>query len=108
MITKLIDPLYRLRYIALVEGFSFLFLLFVSMPMKYYMGYAEFSYYVGLTHGYLFVIYIFFAIENLTRGRIEFLQFLRVFIASIIPFGTFFNDKMLKQQQEKFKTIKTV
>ena len=71
--------------------------------MKYYMGYAEFSFYVGLIHGYLFVIYLFFAIENLIRKRIKFLQFLRVVIASIIPFGTFFNDKMLIQQQATFK-----
>ena len=38
MLINLRDPIYRLRSIALIEGFSFLLLLFVSMPLKYYMG----------------------------------------------------------------------
>ena len=58
MLAKFKNPLYRLRAIALVEGCSFLLLLFVSMPLKYYMGMAEFSFMVGLAHGYLFLAYI--------------------------------------------------
>ncbi len=101
MLESLKNPVYRLRSIALIEGFSFLLLLFVSMPLKYYMGMATFSYYVGLSHGYLFITYIILATETLIRRRISIEQFRRVLIASIIPFGTFFNDKMLKNQQEK-------
>lgn len=96
------DPLQRFRTIALIEGLSFLLLLFVSMPMKYYLGFAGFSWWVGAIHGGLFVVYIILAIEILIRRRINFLQFLRVIIASIIPFGTFFNERMLKAQQIKF------
>ena len=102
MLVNIYDPVYRLRTIALVEGLSFLLLLFVSMPLKYYMGMRGFSFYVGAVHGGLFVVYIILALETLVRRRIGFLQFLRVLVASIIPFGTFFNDKMLKEQQEKF------
>ena len=95
----MLNPLYRFRMIALVEGLSYLLLLFVSMPMKYYLGYATFSWYVGMAHGVLFVIYIVLALEIFIRRQINFWQFLRVFIASIIPFGTFFNEKMLKERQ---------
>lgn len=102
MLDNISDPVYRLRVIALVEGLSFLLLLFVSMPLKYYLGMRDFSFYVGSAHGGLFVVYIIFALETLIRRRIGFLQFIRVFVASIIPFGTFFNDKMLKEQQENF------
>ena len=105
MFEKIREPVYPLRAIAVVEGFSFLLLLFVSMPLKYYMGMATFSYYVGLTHGYLFVAYIFIAIYTIARGQISGLQFLRVLIASVIPFGTFFNDPMLKKQQEKVTAV---
>ena len=96
------DPIYRLRAIALIEGFSFIFLLFVSMPLKYYMGMAEFSFAVGLTHGYLFLAYIIIAIDTLIRRRINGLQFVFVLFVSIIPFGTFYNDPRLKRQQEKY------
>ena len=96
------DPIYRLRAIALIEGFSFIFLLFVSMPLKYYMGMADFSYAVGLTHGYLFLTYIIIAIDTLVRRRINGLQFAFVLIVSIIPFGTFYNEPKLKLLQENF------
>lgn len=98
----LTDPLERFRKIAFIEGLSFLLLLFVSMPMKYYLGYASFSWYVGAAHGGLFILYIILAIEILLRRRINLIQFFRVIIASVIPFGTFFNDKMLKEQQIRY------
>jgi integral membrane protein len=63
MFAKLTDPIFRLRSVALIEGFSFLLLLFVSMPLKYYMGMRGFSFYVGALHGALFVIYIFIAFK---------------------------------------------
>ena len=102
MLSYINDPLARFRAIALLEGLSFLFLLFVSMPLKYMMGITEFSFFIGMTHGVLFVIYIVLALEIVIRRHITALQFIRVFIASIIPFGTFFNEGMLKKQQEKF------
>lgn len=108
MYANLIDPLCRLRVIALFEGSSFIFMLFISRPLRIYLDMADFGYNVGLIHGLLFVIYILFAIENIIRRRINFVQFLRVFVASIIPFGTFFNDKMLRRQQEKFNNLETV
>jgi len=95
------DPMDRFRMIAFIEGLSFLVLLFISMPMKYYFGFKTFSYYVGLSHGYLFVLYLVFALEILIRRRITVLQFFIAFVASIIPFGTFINDKYLKRQQQK-------
>jgi len=105
MFAKLTDPIFRLRSIALIEGFSFLLLLFVSMPLKYYMGMRGFSFYVGALHGALFVIYIFIALDNIARQRLNIIQFIRVIIASVIPFGTFFNDSMLKDLQEPITKI---
>ncbi|MBT5187063.1 MAG: DUF3817 domain-containing protein [Kordiimonadaceae bacterium] len=101
MFGKLKDPIQRLRTIAFIEGLSFLTLLFISMPLKYYMGMAEFSYYVGLTHGYLFITYLVIALDTLVRRKITVGQFFWVFIVSIIPFGTFLYDPRLKLQQEK-------
>ncbi|MCC3859854.1 DUF3817 domain-containing protein [Pseudemcibacter aquimaris] len=96
------DPVYRLRMLAVLEGFSLIFLLFVSMPMKYYLGFATFSFYVGAIHGGLFVIYVILSLEVLIRRRYSFFGFLRTFIASSVPFGTFLNDKWLKKHQFDF------
>lgn len=93
------DPVYRLRMLAVLEGTSLLTLLFISMPMKYYLGFATFSWWVGAVHGFLFVVYVILSLEVLIRRRYSFVGFLRTFIASSIPFGTFWNDKWLKQHQ---------
>ena len=46
------------RIIALAEGISFLTLLFVAMPMKYFMGMPEVVRVVGSIHGGLFLLYV--------------------------------------------------
>ena len=101
MLAKLKDPIQRLRTIAFIEGLSFLTLLFISMPFKYYMGMAGFNYYVGLIHGYLFITYLIIALDTLIRRKITGGQFFWAFVVSIIPFGTFLYDPRLKRQQEK-------
>ena len=101
MLTNISDPVFRLRIIAIIEGFSFLSLLFITMPLKYYMDMREPNIYVGYAHGVLFIVYIVLALETVIRRRINAFQFLRVIVASIIPFGTFFNEKMLKEQEQK-------
>ena len=46
------------RMIALAEGISFLTLLFIAMPMKYFIGMPEVVRVVGSIHGGLFVLYV--------------------------------------------------
>ena len=46
------------RMTALAEGVSFLTLLFVAMPMKYFMGMPEVVRVVGSIHGGLFLLYV--------------------------------------------------
>lgn len=105
MISVLSEPLHRFRILALIEGISFLLIFAVSLPFKYMLGYTTVPYIIGMSHGVLFVLYILMAIELIIRSRVTFFQFLRIIFASIVPFGTFFNDKMLKQQHQKFCTI---
>lgn len=102
MIAVFSEPLHRFRILALIEGISFLLIFGVSLPLKYMLGYTTIPYIIGMSHGVLFVLYVIMAIELIIRRRVRFFQFLRIIIASIIPFGTFFNDKMLKEQQLKF------
>jgi len=102
MIAVFSEPLHRFRILALIEGISFLLIFGVSLPLKYMLGYTTIPYIIGMSHGVLFVLYVIMAIELIIRRRVTFFQFLRIIFASIIPFGTFFNDKMLKEQQLKF------
>lgn len=87
-----------LRVIGLLEGISWILLLFIAMPLKYGWGQPEMVRWVGSAHGGLFVAYV---LLSLYVGQIYnwlLLQTtLKVFIGSILPFGTFWVDqKVLK------------
>lgn len=47
-----------LRILGLVEGLSFLMLLFVAMPLKYVWGNPILVKYVGMGHGILVIAFI--------------------------------------------------
>ncbi|MEK7433521.1 MAG: DUF3817 domain-containing protein [Cyanobacteriota bacterium] len=88
----------RLRTIALCEGVSYMLLLFIAMPMKYILGLAIAVKIVGMLHGILFVLMIFSIAEVKGKNLLPFDMLIKVFIASLIPFGTFIIDKQLKEK----------
>ncbi|WP_281614372.1 DUF3817 domain-containing protein [Flammeovirga sp. SubArs3] len=47
-----------MRLIALLEGISFLLILFVSMPLKYITDIHESNKIIGMGHGVLFILYM--------------------------------------------------
>ena len=87
------------RMIALAEGISFLSLLLIAMPMKYFMGMPEVVRVVGTMHGVLFLLYVGLLATLHFRQRWSFMFSLYAFIASIIPFGTFVLDKQLREKE---------
>ena len=87
------------RIISLAEGISLLVLLFIAMPMKYFMGMPEVVRIVGSIHGGLFVLYVVvLAVIHFTQ-RWSFLFSLGALVASFIPFGTFVLDKYLRKKE---------
>jgi integral membrane protein len=88
------------RIIALIEGWSYLILLFISMPLKYIFSIKQPVMINGWIHGLLFVA---FAILLLRVWYIRKWPFKKAFIAgiaSLIPFGTFWFDKELKKEEK--------
>ena len=85
--------LQALRIIALLEGLSFLGLLFIAMPMKYFMDMPTAVKIPGMAHGGLFVAYILLAIVVGLDKNWNTKQFAIVILGSILPFGTFYADK---------------
>jgi len=91
----------RLRAIAFVEGISYLLLLIVAMPMKYVLGIKLGVTIVGGLHGALFVTFAFMTLHAMIVYKKGLLWGIKVGIASIIPLGTFFLDKDMKEFAEK-------
>lgn len=85
--------------IGLAEGSSFITLLFIAMPMKYFMGMPEVVRVVGSIHGALFVLYVGLLAAIHFRQRWSSMFSLYALVASIIPFGTFMLDKHLREKE---------
>ena len=81
------------RKIAFAEGVSFLLLLFIAMPLKYFAGLPLMVTIVGGMHGILFIAFIILALLVKSEFARNFWWLLKAFIASIIPFGTFVMDR---------------
>ena len=87
------------RTISFAEGVSLLTLLFIAMPMKYFMGMPEVVKVVGWIHGVLFMVYVVVLILVEFKYRWSFLFFVGAMAASVIPFGTFILDKQIKKKE---------
>ena len=93
------SPIGRLRLIAFLEGVSFLVLLGIAMPLKYYAGMPLAVKTVGMAHGILFVLFIFSIIEVKISHKWSFAKTFLSFLSSLIPFGTFVLDaRVLKKE----------
>jgi integral membrane protein len=91
--TLLQTTLGRLRIIAFLEGISFLLLLGIAMPLKYLASYPGPVKIVGMAHGVLFIAYVVWLVLAHVEYRWGFGKTVLAFIASLIPFGTFYADK---------------
>jgi integral membrane protein len=95
MINKLLKTaIGRLRIIAFMEGCSYLLLGF-TMILKYKFSMPQPNYIVGLAHGILFVLYIVLLLQVSFLYRWSIVKMFIAFLASLIPFGTFYADKVL-------------
>jgi integral membrane protein len=88
----------RFRAVALVEGVSYLVLLGVAMPLKYFAGFPEAVLAVGWAHGVLFLLYLISLGEVSFKRRWRPVRILIAFVASLVPFGTFVLDARLRRE----------
>ena len=95
MVNRLLKTaLGRLRVVAFIEGCSYLLLGF-TMILKYKFSMPQPNYIVGFAHGILFVLYIVLLIQVSFLHRWNIFKMFLAFLASPIPFGTFYADKVL-------------
>ncbi len=87
------------RKIAFAEGVSFLVLLGIAMPLKYFADMPMAVTIVGGLHGVLFVGFIVLAYMVKEEYKKDFMWLLKAGVASIIPFGTFYMDKEWKKEE---------
>ncbi|WP_457598036.1 DUF3817 domain-containing protein [Hydrogenimonas sp.] len=84
----------RFRLINKVEGYSYLVLLFVAMPLKYIFGYAVATKLFGMIHGILFIAFVYQLARAAYGVPFSKKESLIFFIASLVPFGSFYTDRL--------------
>lgn len=89
----------RFKWISLIEGCSFLILLFIAMPLKYMIDMPMAVKIVGWTHGVLFVIYMYVVFPTAHKLKWNFSRTFFALIAAVLPFGPFIFDRNLKKSQ---------
>jgi len=81
------------KWISILEGISFLLLLFIAMPLKYMFNLPQMVQIVGMAHGILFISYLVGAIFVYNLLNWKFKTLMIAVACSVIPFGPFYIEK---------------
>ena len=72
---------------------SYLLLLLVAVPIKYFGEDPQYVKMLGMPHGMLFIGYVLLAFILKSDYKWDSKPFFIVLLASVIPFGTFYVDR---------------
>ena len=81
------------RIVGLLEGISYILLMGVGMPLKYFSNNPSWIKALGMPHGILFFAYIILTFLIKDEQKWNFKELGIVCLASVIPFGTFYVDR---------------
>ncbi|RYG50564.1 MAG: DUF3817 domain-containing protein [Chitinophagaceae bacterium] len=95
----------RFRWIAIIEGISYLLLLFIAMPLKYFADQPLPVKYLGWAHGVLFVSFCILLLRVWMERGWSFWKATLAFLSSLVPFGTFFFDKEIKKELASISAV---
>ena len=87
-----------LRKVGNAEGISYLLLLGVAMPLKYMAGMPQTVRILGSIHGFLFVLFMVVLFRVWQTQKWPYERVAMAFLLSIVPFGTFYLDKKLREE----------
>tara|TARA_A100001037_G_scaffold116388_1_gene105904 strand:+ start:270 stop:566 length:297 start_codon:yes stop_codon:yes gene_type:complete len=90
----------KLRLVGFIEGVSYLLLLGVAMPLKYVWEMPIYVRVTGMAHGILFILYCVLLALAMRKHSWSLGFGAYLFVATLIPFGTFYTDGTLQKFQK--------
>jgi integral membrane protein len=81
--------------IGKIEGYSYLVLLFIAMPLKYLFNTPQYIRPMGSLHGVLFVAFMILLALMFFKVKMSFKNAVLAFLMSLVPFGTFFLKRLV-------------
>ena len=103
MFSLLRSQIGRLRIVGFLEGLSFVLLLGIAMPLKYAAGRPEAVHVIGLVHGILFLLFLFFGIRTAVEYEWNWKTTLGLILAALVPLGPFILDA--KHLRAEFRRV---
>ena len=85
----------RLRLVAVLEGISYIVLLFIAMPMKYIYKDPWLVQKVGMLHGYLTVLFVVLLGLAHYQYKWTWTKTLLALGLSFLPFGTIYAERKM-------------
>jgi integral membrane protein len=87
------SPLDRYRLLAYIVGVGLVTLVFVGVPLKYWAHSPGVAKYVGMAHGFLYIVYLLTCLELGLRYRFSPLRLLALASAGFVPFVSFVAER---------------
>ena len=101
------DTFSRFRIISIIEGLSYLILVFIAMPLKYMFNYPMAVKIVGMSHGVLFILFFVALVMAMNRYKWKFLGF-QLFVYSLLPFGFILIEKTIESSVNQPQTTERI
>lgn len=86
------------RITAWITGIGLVVLVFVAMPLKYLAGIPGPVAVVGVTHGFLYMLYIVATLLLAERVRAKPLEALVVLLAGTVPIASFLAERAVTRR----------
>jgi len=99
------NPIPLLRVLGLIEGVSFIVLMGVAMPLKYFAGMPGAVRVFGWAHGVLFTLVCVALARAAILARWPASRAATVFVAAILPFGPFLIDGRMKRWEAEYAPV---
>jgi integral membrane protein len=93
-------PLGFLRLLSLLDGLSFIVLLYFSIYEKRILGDETAIRIPGMVHGVIFTLFLVLICLTMVSRKWTIKRAALVFVCSLIPFAPFFLEVSLKKEQE--------
>ena len=93
-------PLGFLRLLSLLDGLSFIILLYFAIYEKRILGDDTAVRVPGMVHGVIFTLFLVLLYITMEKRKWPIKQAGLVFVCSLIPFAPFFLEPNLKKEQE--------
>lgn len=85
------------KKVAIAEGISYIALIFIAMPLKYFADMPLAVKYTGWAHGVFFMLYVVMVIMCWMEYKWTIGKSILVFLASLLPFAPFIVEKRLHE-----------